>query len=79
MKDFKANENETILENEFQDIFPNQVSIKKKPLIETMEDNRSLQTQSRTINSDEERMKLNLQNCLCIKKIWNFEIEIICL
>ncbi len=44
-----------------------------------MEENRNLQTRSRTINSDEERMKLNLQKLNVHKKIWNFEKEIICL
>jgi hypothetical protein len=32
-----------------------------------MEDNRSLQTQFRIVNSDEERMKLNLQKYMCIE------------
>lgn len=40
-----------------------------------MEENKSLQTRSRTINSDEKRMKLNLQKLY----VWNFEKEIICL
>ncbi len=39
----------------------------KETLTETMEDNRSLQTQFRIVNSDEERMKLNLQKYMCIE------------
>lgn len=60
MQDFKANENETILENESCHVFSNQVSMEKKPLTKMMEQNRSLQTQSNIINKDEEMMKLNL-------------------
>ncbi len=41
--------NETIIENEYCDIFPNQVSMKEVSLIETMKKNRSLQTQSSAI------------------------------
>jgi hypothetical protein len=41
MEDSKANENETILENETYDIFLNQVSTKEEPLTKTMEKNRS--------------------------------------
>lgn len=40
-----------------------------------MEENKSLQTRSRTINSDEKRMKLNLQKLY----VQNFEKEIRCL
>jgi hypothetical protein len=36
--------NETITKNEYCDIFPNQVSMEKVSLIETMEENKSLQT-----------------------------------
>jgi hypothetical protein len=42
MEDFRANENETILENEYYDIFPNQVSMEEESLTKTMEKNRSL-------------------------------------
>jgi hypothetical protein len=34
--------NETIIGNEYCDIFPNQVFVEKVPLIETMEENRSM-------------------------------------
>ncbi len=36
--------NEIVIENEYFDIFPNQVSMEKVSLIETMEKNRSFQT-----------------------------------
>ncbi len=36
--------NEIIIENEYCDIFPNQISMEEVSLIETMEENRSLQT-----------------------------------
>jgi hypothetical protein len=36
--------NETIIESEYCDIFPNQVFMKEIPLTETMEGNKSLQT-----------------------------------
>jgi hypothetical protein len=42
MNDSRANENETILENETNDIFPNQVSMKEEPLTKTMEKTKSL-------------------------------------
>jgi hypothetical protein len=61
MEDSRANENDTILKNESYDTFPNQVFMEKKPLIESMGKNRSLQTQSKPINSDEEKMKLKFQ------------------
>ncbi len=61
--------NETIIENEYCDIFPNQVSIEKVSLTETMEENRSLQTQSNAIQSEQEKIKANLQKLhLQIKK-----------
>jgi hypothetical protein len=49
MEVFRAKENETILKNESYDIFPNQVFMERKPLIKSMEENRSLQTQSKII------------------------------
>jgi hypothetical protein len=45
MEDQKQNENETILKNDSCDRFPNQVFLEEEPLIETMEKNRSLETQ----------------------------------
>jgi hypothetical protein len=36
--------NETIIENEYCDVFLNQVSMEEVSLIETMEENRSMQT-----------------------------------
>jgi hypothetical protein len=47
-----------------------------KPLIESMEKNRSLQTQSKTINSDEEKMKLKFQKWHVHREIWNVEKDI---
>jgi hypothetical protein len=38
--------NETIIENEHCDIFPDQIYIEKVSLTEIMEENKSLQTQS---------------------------------
>jgi hypothetical protein len=52
--------NETIIENEYCDIFPNQVSMEKVPLTKTMEENKSLQTQSSAIQSEEQKIKSNL-------------------
>jgi hypothetical protein len=40
----RTNINETILENDYCDIVPNQVSMEEVSLIETMEENKSLQT-----------------------------------
>ncbi len=60
-KTLKENENETTLENVACDIFPNQVSMEEELLTKIMEENRSLQTQSSTINDDDERMELNVQ------------------
>jgi len=45
--------NEKIIENEYCDIFPNQVSMEYVILTETMEENKSLQTQSNAIQSEE--------------------------
>jgi hypothetical protein len=56
----RANENETILENESCDVFSNQVLMEEEPLTKMMEKNRSLQIQSNIINKDEKMMKLNL-------------------
>jgi hypothetical protein len=44
MENSKANENETILENESFDFFPNQVFMENESLIETIERNRTLWT-----------------------------------
>jgi hypothetical protein len=52
--------NETIIENEYCDIFLNQVFMEIS-LTKTMEGNRSLQTQSSTIQNEEEKTKENLQ------------------
>jgi hypothetical protein len=52
--------NETIIENEYCDIFPNQVSMEKVPLTKTMEENKSLQTQSSAIQSEKQKIKSNL-------------------
>jgi hypothetical protein len=53
--------NETIIKNEYCDIFPNQVSMEEVSLTKTMEENRSLQTYSGAIQSEEEKIKANLQ------------------
>jgi hypothetical protein len=44
MESSRTNTNETVIENEYCDIFPNHVSMEKMFLIETMEENRSFQT-----------------------------------
>jgi hypothetical protein len=41
--------NEIVIQNEYFDIFLNQIFLKEVSLIETMEENRSLQTQSNGI------------------------------
>jgi hypothetical protein len=48
--------NETIIENEYCNIFPNQVSMEKVSMTETMEENRSLQTHSSAIQSEEQKI-----------------------
>ncbi len=40
----RKNTNETVIENEYCDIVPNRVSMEEVSLIETMEENKSLQT-----------------------------------
>jgi hypothetical protein len=40
----RTNINETIIENEYFDIIPNQVSMEEVCLIEPMEENKNLQT-----------------------------------
>jgi hypothetical protein len=44
MENSKANENETILENEFCDIFPNQVFMEEESLIKTTKKKKKLWT-----------------------------------
>ncbi len=50
--------NETIIGNEYLYIFPN--LMEEVSLIKTMEENRSLQTQSSVIQNEEDKMKANL-------------------
>jgi hypothetical protein len=57
----RTNENETIIENEFCDILPNQISMEKEPLIEILQENINLQTYSNVIENEEMKMKLNFQ------------------
>jgi hypothetical protein len=57
----RTNENETIVENGFCDIFPNQFSVEKEPLTKIMQENISLQTYSNAIENEEMKMKLNFQ------------------
>jgi hypothetical protein len=47
--------NETLIENEYCDIFPNQVSMEEAFMIETMEKNQSLQTKPNVIQSEKEK------------------------
>jgi hypothetical protein len=44
--------------------------MEEEPLIETMEKNRSLETQQNIIDHDEKRMKLNLQKLHVKREIW---------
>jgi hypothetical protein len=44
MESSRINTYEIIIKNKYCDIFPNQVSMEEVSLIETMEENRSLQT-----------------------------------
>jgi FtsZ-binding cell division protein ZapB len=62
--------NETVIKNEYCDIFLNQIFMEEVSLIETMEENRSLQTQSSGIQSEEEKMKTNLQKLHLQRKKW---------
>jgi hypothetical protein len=57
----RTNENETIIENEFCDILPNQISMEKEPLIEILQENINLQTYSNVIENEEMKMKSNFQ------------------
>jgi hypothetical protein len=57
----RTNENEIIVENEICDIFPNQISMDKEPLIEIMQENINLQTYSNAIKNEEMKMQLNFQ------------------
>jgi hypothetical protein len=59
---------ETIIENEYCDIFPNQVSMEKASLTKTMEENISLQTQSSAIQSEEQKLKQIYRTCICKEK-----------
>jgi len=70
MEILKTNANETIIENEYCDVFPNQVSMEEVCLIETMEKNMNLQTQSNVIENDEEKMKWNLQKLHVQREKW---------
>jgi hypothetical protein len=44
MESSRKNINEIIIENEYCDIFPNEISMEEVYLIKTMEENRTLQT-----------------------------------
>jgi hypothetical protein len=44
MESSETNINEIVIENEYSNIFPNQVCMKEVFLIETMEENRNMQT-----------------------------------
>jgi len=44
MESSRININEIIIENEYCDIFPNEISMEERYLTKTMEENRSLQT-----------------------------------
>jgi hypothetical protein len=57
----RTNENETIIENEFCDIFPNQIYVGKETLTEIMQESINLQTYSNVIENEEMKMKLNFQ------------------
>jgi FtsZ-binding cell division protein ZapB len=62
--------NETLIENECCDIFPNQVSMEEVFMIETMEKNQSLQTQSSAIQSEEEKIEANLHKLHLQREKW---------
>jgi hypothetical protein len=47
MEDSRTKENETILENESCNIFSNQVFVEEEPPAKTIEENKSLQAQSK--------------------------------
>jgi len=52
--------NETIIEYEHCDIFPNRIFIKEVFLAQIMEENKSLQTQSNAIWNEKEKTKSHL-------------------
>jgi 3-isopropylmalate dehydratase small subunit len=70
MESLRTNTNETIIENEYCDIFPNQIFMEKIFLIETMEENNFFQTYSNVIQSEKENMKINLQKLHVQKYKW---------
>ncbi len=66
----RTNENEIIVENEICDIFPNQISMDKEPLIEIMQENINLQTYSNAIKNEEMKMQLNFQKLHGQREKW---------
>jgi len=44
MESSRINTNEIVIKNKYCDIFPNQISMEEVSLIETMEENKSLET-----------------------------------
>jgi hypothetical protein len=66
----RTNENETIVENEFCDISPNQVFMGKAPWTKTMEKKMSLQTQSIAIDNEGQKIKINVQKLHVQRKKW---------
>ncbi len=70
MEQSRKNTNETIIENEYYDIFANQVPMEGVFMTETIEKNISFQTQSNAIQNEEEKMKINLQKLHVQKEKW---------
>jgi hypothetical protein len=60
--------NEIVIENEYCHIFPNQISMEEVSLTETIEENRSLQTQSYAIQSEKKNKKKIYKKNICKEK-----------
>jgi hypothetical protein len=70
--------NEIVIENECFDIFPNQFFMEEISIIETTEENRSLQTQSSVIQSEENKIKKIYRNYMCKEKIGEGMLKMHC-
>jgi 3-isopropylmalate dehydratase small subunit len=66
----RTNENETTIEKEFCDIFPNQVFMEEVPWTKTMENIMSLQTHSIAIDSEGQKIKINVQKLHVQREKW---------
>jgi hypothetical protein len=74
----QSNQNENVMkiETKFCEIFQNDVSMEKEPLLEITQENESLQTQMNVVpKSDQERVNKDFRFCMLIDCFGNLMVE----